>query len=276
MKQNEKTNRKSPLSLKTLIPYILITFGLAWGILALYIFLQDSMTSLFGRLTGNHPLFFMAVYAPAIAAFIILLYKTGINGLHRFLTRLSLWRTSLPWYSFLILGIPLIFYAGAAIKGTLPVKPFPFPTFQSLVTALLLAGIKGPVEEFGWRGFALPLLQKKMAPVWAALLLGVIWGVWHLPAFMLSGTQQSGWSFLPFFLGTISISIIITALFNASKGSILLAAFMHFQLMNPIWPDAQPYDTWLLTAAAIPIIWFNRSMFFGKENAVVEVIPAKE
>jgi membrane protease YdiL (CAAX protease family) len=48
----------------------------------------------------------------------------------------------------------------------------------------------GPIEEFGWRGVALPLLQRKFAPFWAGLILGGIWGAWHIPAFLMSGTPQ--------------------------------------------------------------------------------------
>lgn len=98
------------------------------------------------------------------------------------------------------------------------------------------------MEEFGWRGLALPLLQQKFAPIWAGLILGVIWGFWHLPAFLLSGTPQSTWSFTPFFAGSVAVSVIVTTLFNKSHGSILLPIIFHFQLNNPIWPDAQPYD----------------------------------
>jgi membrane protease YdiL (CAAX protease family) len=142
--------------------------------------------------------------------------------------------------------------------------------------ALLLVAIKGPIEEFGWRGLALPLLQRKFAPMWAALILGIVWGFWHLPAFLLSGTQQSAWSFTPFFAGTVAISLIVTALFNASRGSILLPALMHFQLINPIWPDAQPYDTFFFVAAAVLVVWFNRKAMFSRERAVMEVIPKTE
>jgi membrane protease YdiL (CAAX protease family) len=234
------------------------------------------MTEIFGELTGQHPLFFLAVYAPAIAAFIIVTYNAGIGGLRRYLSRLLLWRCSQAWYAFLIVGIPLLFYGGSAWKGNLFTEPFPFPSFQSLLIALLLAAIKGPIEEFGWRGLALPLLQRKLAPIWAALILGVVWGFWHLPAFLLSGTQQSAWSFTPFFAGTVTISLIVTALFNASRGSILLPALMHFQLMNPIWPDAQPYDTYLLVGAAVLVVWFNRKIMFSREGAVTEVIPQAE
>ena len=133
--------------------------------------------------------------------------------------------------------------------------------------------IKGPIEEFGWRGLALPLLQRKFVPILAALILGVIWGFWHLPAFMLSGTPQSAWSFTPFFVGSIALSVIVTPLFNTSRGSILLPALFHFLLNNPIWPDAQPYDIYLFVVAAALVVWFNRKAMFTREGAVTRVIP---
>jgi CAAX protease family protein len=261
----------------SLVPFLLIAFGLAWGILALFIFLPDRMTNIFGQLTGQHPLFYLAVWAPAIAAFIVIIYNTGgTEGFRRYLTRLLLWRCSLSWYAFLIIGIPLVFYGGAAWKGSLFTDPFPFPSLQSILIALLLAAIKGPIEEFGWRGLALPLLQRKFAPIWSGLILGIVWGFWHLPAFLLSGTQQSAWSFTPFFAGTVAISLIVTSLFNASRGSILLPALMHFQLMNPIWPDAQPYDTVFLAAVAVLIVWLNRKAMFNREGSVTEVVSQAE
>ena len=109
--------------------------------------------------------------------------------------------------------------------------------------AMLFMLFLGPVEEFGWRGVALPILQRHMAPLWAGLIIGATWGLWHLPAFYLSGTVQSGWGFAPFFVGNVCLSLIVTPLFNASRGSILWPALFHFQVNNPLWPDAQPYDT---------------------------------
>jgi len=264
---------KNYFTLFSLLPFILITFGLAWGIIFLYILLPNQMSAKFGTLSGSHPLFYLAVYAPAIAAFTIVMYKMGLSGLRCFLSRLLLWRSPLPWYIFLALGIPLIFYVGSAWKGNLFADPFSFDSLSSFFIALLLFAIKGPLEEFGWRGFVLPLLQKKLAPFWAALLLGLVWGFWHLPAFLLSGTQQSAWSFGPFFLGTIALSIIITALFNDSRGSILLAAIFHFQCINPLWPDAQPYDTYIFMTVAIIIVIMNRKKMFNKKFAVTEIVP---
>ena len=258
---------------RSFAPFLLISFGLAWSILGLYVFLPERMGAIFGQLTGNHPLFYLAVYAPAIAAFTLVAHTSGMAGLRLFLGRALLWRCSVAWYAFLIIGIPLIFLGGSAFRGNLLTEPFPFASMQSVFAALVLAAIKGPMEEFGWRGLALPLLQRKLAPLWAGLILGVIWGLWHLPAFFLSGTQQSEWSFTAFFAGCLAISVIATALFNQSHGSILLSAFFHFSLMNPVFPDAQPYDTYLLMVVAALIIWRNRKDMFTKDGAVVEVIP---
>jgi uncharacterized protein len=233
------------------------------------------MTEIFGELTGQHPLFFLAVYAPAIAAFSVIMHNNGVKDLMRYLSRLFLWRCSLAWYAFLIFGIPLLFLSGSALKGNISEASFPFSSFQSFIVAFVLTAIKDPVEEFGWRGLALPLLQRKFAPIWSGLILGVVWGSWHLPAFLLSETPQSTWSFTPFFAGSVAVSVIVTPLFNASSGSILLPALFHFQLNNPIWPDAQPYDTFAFLAAAIVVVWINRKNMFSRKGAVTAVIPQR-
>lgn len=150
-----------------LVPFLLITFGLAWGIIGLYLFLTEPMVALFGQLSGQHPLFFLAVYAPAIAALVIVALVAGTAGLRRFLSRLLLWRGSLGWYTFILLGVPLLFYASAAAQGLSLAPPTPFASVSALLSALFFMAIKGPVEEIGWRGLALPLLQRRLAPIWA-------------------------------------------------------------------------------------------------------------
>ncbi len=132
----------SDAPIKALVPFLLVAFGLAWGILALFIFLNDPMTALFGALTGQHPLFFLAVYAPALAAFMVVIHYGGAAGLRRYLARLLLWCCSPAWYAFLILGIPLLFFGGSAMKGNLFAEPFPFSSVQALGAAMLFMAIK--------------------------------------------------------------------------------------------------------------------------------------
>jgi len=265
--------KQSTMKFQSLVPFLAISFGLTWGIAALLILFPEPIEAIFGELSMTNPLFILAVYAPAFAAFILVARQGGTAGLRSFLSRLLLWRCAYGWYLFLLLGIPLIMYGGVTLKGALADDPFPFSPWYHMFPALAIALFIGPVEEFGWRGVALPLLQQRFAPIWAGLILGVIWGLWHIPAFLLGGTPQSAWSFGPFFIGAIAICVIMTPLFNASGGSILLPALLHFQLNNPIYPDAQPYDTVLLTAAAIVIVAVYRKTLFSRDGAVQEVIP---
>jgi membrane protease YdiL (CAAX protease family) len=136
----------------------------------------------------------------------------------------------------------------------------------------------GTLEEFGWRGLALPLLQRKMAPFWAGLIVGIIWAAWHIPAFLLGGGLQYGsWSAVPFFGGVIVLSVILTPLFNSAGGSLLIAYLYHFQMMNPIIPDAQPWENLLFALAAVVIVVLNRRTMFKKGAGVSEVLmPERE
>jgi membrane protease YdiL (CAAX protease family) len=256
-----------------LLPYLLITFGIAWGLFALYLVLPREMTATFGELSASHPGFVIAVWSPAFAAFSIVLYHGGRRGLRLFLSRLLLWRCPAAWYAYLLVGFPLVYVAGSAVKGNLLVDPLPFDSIAQLLAAMAFMLVLGPMEEFGWRGVALPLLQRRLAPIWAALVLGLFWGIWHLPAFFLSGTPQSGWGFMPFFVGSICLSVILAPMFNASGGSILLAMLYHFQANNPLWPDAQPYDTLFFLAVALLVIVLNRRTMFSREGAATSVIP---
>lgn len=265
-----------PGSIKALLPFLAITFGLAWGLVALLVIFPAQLTRVFGDVSGTNPLFVLAVYAPALAGFTIVVFQGGVAGLRRYLSRLSLWRCPPAWYAFLLLGIPFLFFSGAWLKGGLSEQPMASFNWPGMMVAMAITMIIGPVEEFGWRGVALPLLQRRFAPIWAGLILGVIWGLWHLPAFLLSGTPQSAWSFAPFFIGSVAISLIVTPLFNASSGSILLPALVHFQLNNPLFPDAQPHDTVLFVVAAIIVVWLNRKAMFDRSAAVTAFIPGTE
>jgi len=266
-----KPNTQSSMTTKTLFPFLALTFGLTWGIAVLLMLFTDQIVVIFGEISMSNPLFILAVYSPGIASVFLVWRNYGFKGLGSFFRRLTLWRASRLWWLFLILGIPVIVYTGAAVKGTIS-NPFPFSPWYQVLPALVIALFLGPIEEFGWRGLALPLLQRRFTPFWAGLILGIIWATWHIPAFLIGGTPQSNWSFVPYFAGTIAGSVILTALFNDSRGSLLLAVLIHFQLNNPIWPDAQPWDNVLLITAAIIIVWLKRRTLFQRGSGVTDIL----
>jgi hypothetical protein len=256
----------------TLLPHFVLAFGIAWSTFVAFYLAPDAIERLFGPPSGSHPLFILAVYAPAISALLLVGLHGGWGATGRFLGRLLLWRCGWGWVAFLLFGIPAIYWAGALVKG--PAMPIVLPPggAGAVLSALAFMAVLGPVEEVGWRGVALPLLQRRLAPVWAGMVLGLIWGIWHLPAFFLSGTPQSAWSLTPFVIGSIAVSVIVTPLFNRSGGSILLAALFHFQLNNPLSPDGQPYDTIFFVAAALLTVWLHRATMFTRDGAVTWVI----
>lgn len=256
---------------KTLFPFLAITFGLTWGISALLMLFYDQIVAIFGELSMTNPLFILLVYSPGFAGLFLIWRHYGLKGLRRYLQRLSLWRAPGAWWLFIILGIPLIVYSGAALKGSLN-QPFPFSPWYQALPAMAMALFIGPIEEFGWRGLAQPLLQRKFSPFWAGLILGCIWGIWHIPAFLGSGTPQSAWDFGPYFIGIVAIAVILTPLFNASKGSLLISILYHFQMMNPIFPDAQPWDILLFVLTAIIVVWLNRGTMFQRGAGITDVL----
>ena len=267
---------QSRMSFATLGPFFALAFGLTWGIAALLILFPDQLTAIFGDVSYTNPLFILAVYAPAFAGIFLVWRHYGLRGLGSYFRRLTLWRMPVAWWAFLVLGIPALFYVAAAFKGTLA-DPFPFDPWYGVLPALAIALVIGPIEEFGWRGVALPLLQRRFAPLWAGLILGVIWGFWHVPAFLLSGTPQSAWSFGPYFVAVVAISVILTPMFNAARGSLLIAALFHFQMNGPAWPDAQPWDTLVFSIAAVVIVLLNRRAMVTRAGAVTEILmPGEE
>jgi membrane protease YdiL (CAAX protease family) len=272
---NINLRKSNTMTGRTLIPFLALSFGLTWGIAAILIFFYDQVVAIFGEISMGNPLYILAVYAPGIAGIFLVWRHYGVAGLRSFFKRLTLWRAPVKWWLFLILGIPAVVYTGAAIKGNIG-DPFPFSPWYQVLPALALALFLGPIEEFGWRGVALPLLQRRFAPFWSGLIIGTIIAAWHIPAFLLSGSPMSDWSFVPYFGGVIAVYVILTPFFNVARGSLLIAYLYHFQLMNPIFPDAQPYDNFIWMAIAVIVVVLNRRKMFRREEGVTEVLMPEQ
>jgi membrane protease YdiL (CAAX protease family) len=256
-----------------LLLFALLTFGVTWSVIGAYILFPEQAAARFGEISGGHPLYFLATWAPGIAGILLVLGFGGVRGLRAFLSRLLYWRCAPVWWLFILLGIPLVFMTGSLIKGGPLLAPLPPEGVGAMAVLLLMMLFLGPLEEFGWRGVAQPLLQRHLAPFWAGAIIGATWGIWHLPAFYLAGVVYEDWSFLPFFIGNVTLAILVTPIFNNSRGSLLLPMLFHWQLINPFWPDAQPWDTRILVLVAAAVVWLNREAMFSRDGAVTDVMP---
>jgi len=257
-----------------LVPFLAVTFAIPWLLLGLFLLDPWGVTRWLGEASGSHPLFVLSVWAPAIAAIVVVARHAGGAGVRRFLGRLRIWRAPWGWWAFLLLGMPAVFFGGALLRGGLEgAAPPQMGAGELVVLAVFMLGL-GPVEELGWRGVALPLLQRRWSPLVAGLTVGAVWAFWHLPAFLLQGTVQSGWSYTPFVAGTIAASVLMTGFVNAAGGSILVAALFHFQMNNPVFPDARPFDSVLLVVAACGLVVLQRGAMLGRGEGVTRVVAA--
>lgn len=246
------------------------TFAVTWGLGMLTLVFIEQIESVFGPMGYTNPVFVLMVYSPGFVALVMVWRHYGGAGLVAMLRRLTLWRMSPGWWLVLLLGMPAVFYAGAAVNGT--ATDFPFDPWVGVLPALLPALLIGPFEELGWRGVALPLLQRRFAPLWSALIVGAVAAIWHTPAFLMAGTKQSAWAYWPFFFGVIAISVILTPMFNAAGGSLLVAALFHAQMNGPAWPDAQPWDMLGFVLVAIVVVIVNRRAMLTRGAGATEVL----
>jgi membrane protease YdiL (CAAX protease family) len=124
------------------------------------------------------------------------------------------------------LGLPTVLaMATAGLSYLLGLSEFIRAGQVSVLDFVVFVLVVG--EELGWRGYALPLLLEKRSAGTASLILGLIWGIWHLPTFVIPGTPQYGLPFAAFVLLTIEYSILMTWVFLHTRGSVLIATLFH-------------------------------------------------
>jgi len=178
----------------------------------------------------------LGAFGPSLAAFITLAIfnKRAIYGLLRKTISMGsvlLFSISLlsPFLLYIVSAFICSLYSGAKFNLANLGTSNEFPQWN-LATVLLYNLVTfGIGEETGWRGFALPLLQTKYNALTASLLLTLVWAGWHLPLFLyrpgyvdMDLASIAGWV-----LSLLTGSILLTWLFNSSKGSILLCAIFH-------------------------------------------------
>lgn len=212
-------------------------------------------------------LFILSTFTgPFFAAFYVTGKLEGKDGRKNLWRRMFQMRAGLVWYAAALFIFLLIWLAAYSLlySGTpmaaLVAKP------SLIVTAFLpnvAMGLLIPSfgEEPGWRGFALPRLQKYFGPVIGTLILGTLHGIWHLPALFTPLLGPFSWDgFLTFVLTAVAGTFIYTWVFNNTRGSVWIAMLMHASsnaasnLVGSLIPEGVELTGW---QSALNTGWLN-------------------
>jgi uncharacterized protein len=144
------------------------------------------------------------------------------------------WRVHPKWYVAAI-GIPAAIGFGSALLADLLGGPIDFEAFSPALTTLAIGVVLGTFigggqEEIGWRGFVQPELQQRYSGLTTAIIIDIVWGLWHLPLFLDPFALPAQWPLLTqvaWFVGLLGFSILLSWVYNGTGGSILLAMVMH-------------------------------------------------
>ncbi len=246
----EVTSRGSDTQVRALLTFFGLTFGLSWvawltlaaavhGLLPVRV-MPGSFVFIVWMLAG--------AWAPTVSALLVAAHTAGRQGVTDLLHRLSRWRVGWHWYAVaLLLPFALAALASAA-HVALGGAPPPGPAMEPLIAPLIVLLVSLPIhlvlggplaEELGWRGYALPRLQRRLGLTGAGLVLGVIWWLWHLPTFVIPGSGQSHLPLGGYLLLILAWSLLFAWLVNRARGSVLLAVLFH-AAMNATVSTALP------------------------------------
>ena len=257
------------------IPYVspwkffLLTFVLSW---AIWIPLDLSH---FG--VGPFPVLepisglvrLLGVLMPAVAAIILAGRSGGRTGIGNMLSRLGIWRVGWNWWAAALFIYPALlaiaalvynWYAGA------PVIIFTPPASLSVLLvnlAFLLIAALG--EEIGWRGLALPSMQLNRSALTSSVILGLCWGIWHLPFWLLMDSlDQFGLGYLVLDFLLLPITFFITWLYNHGRFSLLLPVAFHlvFNIVNtsllPVTADMGAFTVFIILNWVVSLLIIRR------------------
>jgi CAAX protease family protein len=231
---SEPLNRATPASFPWL--FFAITFGLSW-LLWIPFVVSGREVSLFAIAGG--------AFAPTFVGILL----TSLRGNRRdfWMRVVSFRQIGGRWYAVIFLLFPVIvalsLFIDFCIGGTFyslksAVSTVVHPISLLAFIVMMLGG--GPLaEELGWRGYALDRLQLRWSALTSSLMLGLLWGLWHLPLFFMKGTTQNEMGLLSlrfwmFFVQVLALSVLFTWVYNNTGRSILSAILMHFMANSSI------------------------------------------
>jgi len=239
------------LNSRSLIAFFILAFAFSWSI---GIPLALAHHGLIHHVLPQW-MHYLVAYGPMLSALVVTATSLGLPGLKDFGRRMVRWACP-KWlivaFSPLIIGWVILNIQNAVTGTKLSlvdlgnVNYLPPLGWWALLLWFLTFGLG---EEAGWRGFALPRLQKKHDDLSATYILAALWALWHLPMFFYS--YEISFTAIGWLIGLFAGSVVLTWLYNSTNQSIFSAAIWHacFNFMT-----ASTVDSGVLAAAVSMVV----------------------
>ena len=243
------------------LTYFVLVFVLSWAFWIPLAIAQDttSFTFIVFVTLGN--------IMPSLVGILLTALFSGKSGLGELFRRLGQVRAPLIWYAVVLLLPPVFRLLAIGIPTLLGLATiaFAFP-----VVGVLGSFVAGFGEELGWRGFALPRMQARQPALSASLLLGIAWGLWHLPLLIAQGlplTAAGLVQFIFFLLYIIPLSALYTWVYNNTKGSLFLMVLFHMVFDIVGFTILTPNNTWIFPVLYLILNWVVVTIVVVMERA---------
>jgi membrane protease YdiL (CAAX protease family) len=262
--------------MRSLLKFFLLTYIVSW-ILWIAVAYVSSGTAAppSGFPASIGLLILLGTFSPSIVALMLTARIDGRRGVLALLRRIVPSTTAGGrWYVFAVgyfavikLGVALVYRVATGAWPAFSQEAWYIMAGAIIVSTPVQAG-----EEIGWRGYALPRLAKQFGLARASLVLGVIWGCWHLPFFFIPGSDSYGKSFPVYVLAVTAVSVAMAWLYWRTNGSLLLTMLMHAAVNNtnfvssPVSSATNPFalKTSLVAWLTAALLWICAIYFLAQ------------
>lgn len=223
----------------------------------------------------------LTVWSPGLAAILLTALSAGGRGVGALFGRLGRWRVGWRWYLVAVLFEPARWGLSLGIDrllgrsyelGPMPLRVILGPAAAYMLPVALVFTIPNAVgEEIGWRGFALPRLRASGGALAATLVLGVFWGLWHVPAWIGQGLSLGAGPMASRVLGIVATAFVITWIYYGSGGSLVPVVLYHASIAskNYVVPGLPTRTSEVVMwAFVVLMIASTRPLWFGRERHV--------
>ncbi len=173
--------------------------------------------------------FYLINVGPSLVGLIFTFWIYRVPGVRHLGVQLTPWSVGRAWPVLAIcVFLPLLIVVlPLNILGT-PPDSWSLSTF--VYGAVISGGLIGPgmCEELGWRGFALPQLQRHYSALWSSIIIGVVWTLWHWPNYFIGSMYENPiWSFVATIPIGLATAILYTWVYNSTGGSLFAVVILH-------------------------------------------------